>query len=295
MRLILQQIFISSAAIYAKEESFHLKDVFSAENKKRGYKTEQAGRKFKFQRKWYEEFNWLEYSISQDAAFCFVCRCLNTAFRDHDKSTDSKNKGNFLEELEFVSKYHAPLRKWMDTHPQNVTNFSHMSQNEMISILSNLITEIIWNEYVTDFKIIERCIRLVQVCSLKGKSLAEVIIETLDDLKLPLKNLIGKGFDGAADMSGKNEVAAIRDLRAMMESFHSDKEFETFLVEATSFAEKCGGQILDTCFTNSKSAALQSKHGRTLPARVTDGQKILETSSVPCNQPDGESDLECFR
>ena len=156
----------------------------------------------------------------------------NSTCRGHDESTDSKNKGNFLEELEFVSKYHAPLRKWMDTHPQNVTYFSHMSKNEMISMLSNLITEIICNEacvanhfsiecdevtshkrafmsiilrYVTDFEITERCIRLVQVSSLKGKSLAEVIIETLDDLKLPLKNLIGKGFDGAANMSGKGE------------------------------------------------------------------------------------------
>ena len=36
--------------------------------------SEQAGRKFKFQ-KLYEVFNLLEYSISKDTAFCFVCRC----------------------------------------------------------------------------------------------------------------------------------------------------------------------------------------------------------------------------
>ena len=70
----------------------------------------------------------------------------NTAFRGHDKLTDSKNKGNFLEELEFLPKYQAPLRKWMDTHPQNVTYFPHTSQNEIISILSNGITEIICNK-----------------------------------------------------------------------------------------------------------------------------------------------------
>ena len=39
---------------------------------------EQARRKFKFKKKWYEEFNWLEYSISKDAAFCFVCRCFGS-------------------------------------------------------------------------------------------------------------------------------------------------------------------------------------------------------------------------
>ena len=57
--------------------------------------------------------------------------------------------------------------------------------------------------------------------------------------------------------------------------------------EAISFPKKCDSQILDTRFTDPKSAALQSK--------VTDRQTILETSSVSCNRPDGESDLECFR
>jgi hypothetical protein len=158
----------------------------------------------------------------------------NGSFRGHDESSDSKNKGNFLEELEFLSKYHAPLKKWMDTHPENVSYFSHVSQNEMMSILSNLITELICNEirsakyfsiqcdevtshkkafmsvilrYVVDFKINERCIRLVRVSSLTGKSLAEVIVDIMKDLKLSLKDLIGKGFDGAANMSGKDEGA----------------------------------------------------------------------------------------
>ena len=40
--------------------------------------SEQAGRKFKFQQKWYEEFNWLEYSVSKDVAFCFTCRCFGS-------------------------------------------------------------------------------------------------------------------------------------------------------------------------------------------------------------------------
>ena len=104
----------------------------------------------------------------------------------------------------------------------------------MISILSNLIAEIICNEvssakyfsikwdevtsrkkafmsvilrYVMDFKIMERCIKLVRVSSLTGQSLAEVIIDFLKDLKLLLKekDLIGKGFDGAANMPGKDK------------------------------------------------------------------------------------------
>ncbi|XP_028407825.1 uncharacterized protein LOC114530403 [Dendronephthya gigantea] len=156
----------------------------------------------------------------------------NMSFCGYDESYDSKHEGNFLEELQFLSKYHAPLRKWMDTQPENVSYFSHLSQNEIISILSNLITEVVCNEirlakyfsiqcdevtshkkalmsvilrYVTDFKITERCIRLVRVSSLKGRSLAEVIVDIMKDLRLSLIDLIGKGFDGVANMSGKDE------------------------------------------------------------------------------------------
>ena len=32
-----------------------------------------------------------------------------------------------------------------------------------------------------------------------------MIVDILKDLKLPVKDLIGKGFDGAANMSGKDE------------------------------------------------------------------------------------------
>ena len=102
----------------------------------------------------------------------------------------------------------------------------------MISILSNLIAEVICNEvrtakyfsiqcdevtshknafmsvilrYVADFKITERYIKLVRASSLTGHSLANVIVDILKHLKLPVKDLIGKGFDGAVNMSGKDE------------------------------------------------------------------------------------------
>eukprot|EP00795_Rhopilema_esculentum_P016053 gene16053-7398_t len=250
----------------------------------------------------------------------------NTTFPGHDESAESKNNGNFLEELEFVSKYHAPLTKWMDTHPQNVTYFSHMSQNEMIGILSNLIIEIICNEAkgITSEKIdlhafsdtewsarsdnLEVVLNVYPVLLSMFKEYSEQLVGLLVRLRqfrfvaacLILKKCFSLSQYASEYLQNKgmdltSGVAAIRDLRAMMESFRSDKEFDTFLAEATSFAEKRGGQILDTSFTDPKSAALQSKRRRTVPARVTDGQTILETSSVPCNRPDGESDLECFR
>ena len=55
-----------------------------------------------------------------------------------------------------------------------------------------------------DFNIFERCVKLERVTSLTGKSLAEVIT-ILANMNLPIGNLVGKGFDGASNMSGKDE------------------------------------------------------------------------------------------
>ena len=59
--------------------------------------------------------------------------------------------------------------------------------------------------YVTDFHMQERCLKLVPVSSLTGRCLADVILSVLSNHNLPLMDLIGKGFDGAANMSGKDE------------------------------------------------------------------------------------------
>ena len=43
------------------------------------FKQSAIGKKlFKFQKKWYEEYKWLEYSFSKNAAFCFYSRCSGT-------------------------------------------------------------------------------------------------------------------------------------------------------------------------------------------------------------------------
>ena len=38
--------------------------------------------KWSFQSRWYEQFPWLEYSVSLDAAFCFACRFFITSSPD---------------------------------------------------------------------------------------------------------------------------------------------------------------------------------------------------------------------
>ena len=59
--------------------------------------------------------------------------------------------------------------------------------------------------YFYDYSIWERCIKLERMTSLTGKSLADVIITILSNMNFPICNLVGKGFDGASNMLGKDE------------------------------------------------------------------------------------------
>jgi hypothetical protein len=156
----------------------------------------------------------------------------NEAFRGHDESNSSFNQGKFLEEVKFLAKYYPPIKKWLENHPGNVSWLSPDIQNEMIEILANKILDVIKmqvNEskyysvecdevtshkhsymsivlrYVFDNIIYERVVGLKQVISLTGKSLCDVLVEVLGELKIPLGNMIGKGFDGASNMSGNDK------------------------------------------------------------------------------------------
>ena len=40
--------------------------------------TDQGRKKYRFSKNWYNEYDWIEYSLSKDAAFCFSCRCFGT-------------------------------------------------------------------------------------------------------------------------------------------------------------------------------------------------------------------------
>ena len=66
------------------------------------------------------------------------------------------------------------------------------------------------------------------------------------------------------DMDLTSGVAAIHDLKATKASFQRDQQFEMFLAEVNSFAEKCGSEVVDGSFSDSDPTALQNKHLRTL-------------------------------
>ena len=82
------------------------------------------------------------------------------------------------------------------------------------------------------------------------------------------------------DMDLTSGVAAIHDLIATMASFRSDQQFEMFLAEANSFAEKCGSEVVDGSFSDSDPTALQNKRRRTLPAYLADGKNVIDMPTL---------------
>ena len=61
------------------------------------------------------------------------------AFRGHSESSESSNRGNFIELVYFLSTYNPQLKTWLDKHPGNVTYLSADIQNEMLNIAAEKI------------------------------------------------------------------------------------------------------------------------------------------------------------
>ncbi len=159
------------------------------------------------------------------------------AFRGHDESSTSSNRGNFLELVHLLAEYDSVLRMHLEciqiTQSQKkkpqVTLLSNRTQNDLIrslgtqvrnvilkeikeakifSILLDETTDVSQSEQVSfvvrffhDMQIKERFIQVCQVKSTTGQDLEEVVMALLSENGLNAENIRGQGYDGAANMS----------------------------------------------------------------------------------------------
>ena len=70
----------------------------------------------------------------------------NIAQRGHRESSDSENRGNFLEILVLVSKHDQSVRTRLEDQAKNAKYTSSHIQNEMISILAGMVRDEIIKE-----------------------------------------------------------------------------------------------------------------------------------------------------
>ncbi|XP_057734118.1 uncharacterized protein LOC130949408 [Arachis stenosperma] len=154
------------------------------------------------------------------------------AYRGHDESQSSSNRGNFLEMLKFLRSYNERVKKnVLENAPKNVKYTSNDVQKEILYILAtkvrNSIREdigdakfcIIVDEardeskkeqmaivlrFVTlDGFVQERFFDLVHVTDTCATTLKKELISVLSHYNLQVENIRGQGYDGASNMRGE--------------------------------------------------------------------------------------------
>ena len=169
----------------------------------------------------------------------------NIAQRDHDEQRDSLsnssdvNRGNFLELIHLRCKDIAWLKDKLESQLQKHAQWtSPVIQNELLQIIADLIRERITNDVRTSgwYGIIldetsdisrseqvslclsfalngtkkEAFIGFYSTKSTEGEALYELVKSAITELNLDLKNIVGKAFDGAANMNGVHKGLSTR-------------------------------------------------------------------------------------
>ncbi|KAL1349338.1 hypothetical protein AAHE18_07G149900 [Arachis hypogaea] len=233
----------------------------------------------RFQASWFKLFpSWLEYSIEDDAIYCFPCflfakePSINTgsnafiengfrnwkkvnsekecallnhigkgpnsfhhkalksssidcirwltfqgcAYRGHDESQSSSNRGNFLKMLKFLGSYNERVKKnVLENALKNAKYTSNDVQKEILHILAtkvrNSIREEIGDAKFEQMAIVlrfvaldgfvkERFFDLVHVTDTCATTLKKELISVLSHYNLQVENIRGQGYDGASNM-----------------------------------------------------------------------------------------------
>ena len=169
----------------------------------------------------------------------------NIAQRGHDEQRDSLsnssdvNRGNFLELIHLRCKDIAWLKDKLESQLQKHAQWtSPVIQNELLQIIADLIRERITNDVRTSgwygiildetsdisrteqvslclsFALngtkIEAFIGFYSTRSTEGEVLYELVKSAITELNLDLKKIVGKAFDGAANMNGVHKGLSTR-------------------------------------------------------------------------------------
>ncbi|XP_073057048.1 uncharacterized protein [Primulina eburnea] len=152
-------------------------------------------------------------------------------FRGHDESSNSSNRGNFLEFLDIVALYNDELSCAIEKAPKNAKYTCHDIQKQILHMFSIRMKNIIREEIVgskycivvdeardeskreqlsivlrfvdKDGCIQERFFGLVHVSDTTALTLKIAIYFSLAHYNLDVQNIRGQGYDGASNMRGE--------------------------------------------------------------------------------------------
>ena len=160
-----------------------------------------------------------------------TCAKANLPLRGHNESEESLNKGVFLELVDLVENESQTFQHLRSKVPENAKYTSGMSQNAMLSAISDCALDVIGDElrsapfyaviadetrdigiteqmsicvrYVYDQMVKERFLGFIALKKLDAGSLADALLGALDKLGLDRNKLVGQCYDTASVMSGQ--------------------------------------------------------------------------------------------
>ena len=163
------------------------------------------------------------------ADIILLCSRQEIALRGHRESSNSMNRGNFLEILHFIAKQDPAVKHRLENGPKNATYTSPEIQNSILHIMADILQQkislaarvysILADETkdcskVEQLAIVLRYVEVSTACvhehfltyvkaeSLNAEGLSSYILETLQKFGLDPKNIVSQGYDGASVMSG---------------------------------------------------------------------------------------------
>ncbi|XP_075645129.1 uncharacterized protein LOC142616131 [Castanea sativa] len=116
------------------------------------------------------------------------------AFRGRDESSDSINRGNFLETLDLVVLYNEYVAKAIEKAPKNASYKSPKIQKEILHVFSNKVKKAI-REEISDAKF---CLIIDEARDESMKEQMAIVIKFVDKYDIQ-----GQGYDGASNMRGE--------------------------------------------------------------------------------------------
>ncbi|KDO47536.1 hypothetical protein CISIN_1g048773mg [Citrus sinensis] len=154
------------------------------------------------------------------------------AFRGHDESVNSLNRGNFIELIKLLATMNEEINKVvLENAPKNAQYIAPNIQKELLSILGNkvrykireeigdakfciLVDEALDESHKKQMAIIVRFVdcdgfirecffEVVNVDDTKASTLKNEICNVLAQYNLLVENLKGQGYEGASNMAGE--------------------------------------------------------------------------------------------
>ena len=162
-----------------------------------------------------------------------LCCHQEIAMHGHNESSESANRGNFIEILTVLAKHDPIIQERLSTGPRNAMYTSPQVQNTLLCIMG----EIVQHKICASFKkacyysiladkmkdvssheqlsivvryvdvetgiVHERFLTYVEAKSQNPESLAAYILDTLSKFGIDHKFIVSQGYDGASVMSGQ--------------------------------------------------------------------------------------------